>query len=305
MPNQSGPTACSGPFDECGHVFHCPRCGTGSGHPSDAENNYCGACGFVSADEAKTGLPIPIPGGERAQEHDDLTRELGEALAAWQARRTTICEHTQLVSYGEAAEALMEVVGPRLAQLHDQYEQLRARLTPRLLQPSPTAGSSPSEPCVGSDNPRERCGLHHPTSLYGGGVLCCCDGPWLSSADACGGDDGRQERGTPVSLRTRLKAALAHSVADAAADVEAHTDAVMHLVDTEIDGWALELNDALNHNDETCEAVKARDAAEKTLAEVRRLQKMTIAASCRAHAIQQAEDTLAILDRKQPTGDRP
>lgn len=45
------------------------------------------------------------------------------------------------------------------------------------------------------------------------------------------------------------------------------------------------------------ETVAQRDALKAAIAEVRRLQEMTIAASCRVQAIEQAEDTLAVLDR--------
>lgn len=40
-----------------------------------------------------------------------------------------------------------------------------------------------------------------------------------------------------------------------------------------------------------------RDALEAAIADVRRLCEMTIAASCRVQAIDQATDTLAVLDR--------
>lgn len=45
--------------------------------------------------------------------------------------------------------------------------------------------------------------------------------------------------------------------------------------------------------------------AEETLAEVRRLCELTIACSCRAHAIEQAEDTLRILNRHTTKGTDP
>lgn len=45
------------------------------------------------------------------------------------------------------------------------------------------------------------------------------------------------------------------------------------------------------------EAEAERDAFKVAIAEVRRLQELTIAASCRVQAIDQAVDTLAVLDR--------
>lgn len=42
---RQGAPRCAAP-DTCEHVFHCPTCGAGSGNPKDAENRYCGACGY-------------------------------------------------------------------------------------------------------------------------------------------------------------------------------------------------------------------------------------------------------------------
>ncbi|WP_433330053.1 hypothetical protein [Spirillospora sp. CA-294931] len=48
------------------------------------------------------------------------------------------------------------------------------------------------------------------------------------------------------------------------------------------------------------QAERERDEALAAIAEVRRLQRLTIAASCRVNAIEQAQDTLAVLDRFAP-----
>ncbi|NEA21588.1 hypothetical protein [Actinomadura bangladeshensis] len=194
----------------------------------------------------------------------------------------------------------------------EEVEELRAQArallaVARPVEPSNSPGRGP-KPCDGADDPKDRCGLHHPTSLanIAGGCDCCCGAPWLATRNQCvAGGKLCQE----VTLRQRVYARLAYTVADAPADIDSHTDAVMAVFDAELVGWCQDLNDALNHNDETCEAVKRRDEAEETLAEVRRLCDLTIACSCRAHAIEQAEDTLRILNRQKqapaPAGDRP
>lgn len=76
-------------------------------------------------------LPVPLLDGERAQEHDDLTREASEILRAWIAKRAIICNHTQVLEYPEAADELMKVFGPRISELRDQYDQAFAALQRR------------------------------------------------------------------------------------------------------------------------------------------------------------------------------
>src|SRR5262245_34166843 len=92
-------------------------------------------------------------------------------------------------------------------------------------------------PCTGADDPADRCGLHHPIGALApiGGDRCCCDGPWHTILGECGGEDGRQKPGAPVSLRARLHAHLGYSVADAAQDVDAHTARVMPVIEAELD----------------------------------------------------------------------
>lgn len=49
---------------------------------------------------------------------DDLPRELAvpaaQALRDWHARNATVCEHTQFVNYGEAADQMLAAVLPVL-----------------------------------------------------------------------------------------------------------------------------------------------------------------------------------------------
>lgn len=51
-----GPGPCPNPHT-CQHTFHCPRCRAGSCAPGDAENRYCGACGYTDAPQVLTITP--------------------------------------------------------------------------------------------------------------------------------------------------------------------------------------------------------------------------------------------------------
>lgn len=69
-----------------------------------------------------TDTDLPFLDGERADENGDIRDELADALGDWQTRNTTICEHTQIISYGDAADHLMSaVVHPRLERYHDAW----------------------------------------------------------------------------------------------------------------------------------------------------------------------------------------
>lgn len=83
------------------------------------------------ADIEPARLPVPLLDGERAQEHDDLTREASEILRTWIAKRAIICNHTQVLEYPEAADELMKMFGARIDQLRDQYDQAFAALQRR------------------------------------------------------------------------------------------------------------------------------------------------------------------------------
>lgn len=48
-------------------------------------------------------------------EHDDLRDQMAQALSRWHAKNAVVCEHSQIVEYGAAADALMaDVVQPEL-----------------------------------------------------------------------------------------------------------------------------------------------------------------------------------------------
>lgn len=69
-----------------------------------------------------TEIDLPFLDGHRAQEHDDIRDELADALGDYQTRHMVVCEHTQIISYGDAADQLMSaVVRPRLERYHDAW----------------------------------------------------------------------------------------------------------------------------------------------------------------------------------------
>lgn len=95
-------------------------------------------------------------------------------------------------------------------------------------QPIPASQIDPRHRCDGSDDPRERCGLHHATGLAAiGGYECCCGGVWFGRGDRC---QTGATTGTPVDIRARVYEVLAYTVTDAPHDIDMHTDAVMTLV---------------------------------------------------------------------------
>lgn len=54
----------------------------------------------------------------------DLRDQIAERLAAWQTKHATICEHTQILSYAEAADEIMAVVeGEALDRMADKLLQ--------------------------------------------------------------------------------------------------------------------------------------------------------------------------------------
>jgi hypothetical protein len=83
-------------------------------------------------------------------------------------------------------------------------------------------------PCDGSDDPRQRCGLHHDTGLADifGGYQCCCGDSWLGGQSIC---SSSAEHGTPVSFKDRLDSLI--SWADTADEREAVADVVFAELD--------------------------------------------------------------------------
>ena len=66
-----------------------------------AETVTCdGTCGLSPADCANL-HPDPMTA---------LRAQIGEAIATWAGARMTICEHTQLIEYGAAAEAVLATI---------------------------------------------------------------------------------------------------------------------------------------------------------------------------------------------------
>lgn len=80
--------------------------------------------------------------------------------------------------------------------------------------------------CTGADDPRERCGRHHPLAVLDGGT-CCCDAPWLPAKDQCFSGAGEGDR---VSLGIKLEAMLGYTVADAPQGIAAHVEGVMDIL---------------------------------------------------------------------------
>src|SRR5581483_10114446 len=54
------------------------------------------------------GLPADCRG--RPVSGSDLRTRIAEALADWQAKHATVCEHTQIIEYGAAADAVLAEV---------------------------------------------------------------------------------------------------------------------------------------------------------------------------------------------------
>lgn len=63
----------------------------------------------------------------------DLHGRIAEALAAYHRQHSTVCEHTQLVEHGAAADAVMAVVQPELIRLHNAWAEAKQGNDERLL----------------------------------------------------------------------------------------------------------------------------------------------------------------------------
>lgn len=118
-------------------------------------------------------------------------------------------------------------------------------------------------------------------------------------------------------LRQQYAAALAetcrlHETVDNCDRCERRLNAIMAVRDEELERlrrqagwhgdcvpitkWAEELRDKLNAVGQRDQTTQRAETAEAAIARVRRLCELTIAASCRVQAIEQAQDTLTVLD---------
>lgn len=106
-----GPPPCLRPFDQCEHVFHCPVCGAGSCAPGDAEQGYCGNCGYVGTGDIQK-----------------LRRELLQRTREWQdeQRSRLDAEQARFVADQRADRA------ERRAQLvHERQDHLAVQAAAR------------------------------------------------------------------------------------------------------------------------------------------------------------------------------
>lgn len=105
--------------------------------------------------------------------------------------------------------------------------------------------------CDGSDDPRQRCGLHHPTSIaLLGGYTCCCGGYWTRLEVCASG----AQAGEAVSLEARLEAVLEYTMPAAAADISTHVEGVMTVLRPVLDKQTAEiarLREAVAHYENT------------------------------------------------------
>lgn len=116
--------------------WSCPRCGsprwvaaslTGPVQYGGSAIKQCVPCGHYS-NSAAEGRSVEPP----ARAYDsmplvEVPRELAvpaaQALRNWHARNAAVCEHTQFVSYGEAADQMLAAVLPHVrAWIADEIE---------------------------------------------------------------------------------------------------------------------------------------------------------------------------------------
>lgn len=58
--------------------------------------------------------PSPAAGAPAAGVSDEIRRAAAEALRDWQSTRAVVCDHSQIIDYGAAAEHILAAVSPKV-----------------------------------------------------------------------------------------------------------------------------------------------------------------------------------------------